>query len=104
LVIVKRLSSDIMAISYLRRASVISRSKTKAQVKDWITPSQVEIIKIKPPAERLEWLARRAQELKEAMGSRDLCHENNRVRRLDGRSYQAHQVTRSNARSLKRSA
>ncbi|HZA95653.1 MAG TPA: hypothetical protein VE421_05910 [Burkholderiaceae bacterium] len=46
---------------------------------------------IKPTAERLEWLTWRALELKQAMGSRYLCHEKNRVRRLDGRSYQAHQ-------------
>ena len=105
MVIVKPLSSDIMTIRYLRRTDVISKSKTRAQVDDWITPPQVEIIKVKPPAERLEWLARRAQEIKEAMGSRYLCHENNRVRRLDGRSYQTHQVTcLNNVRSLKRSA
>jgi hypothetical protein len=72
---------------------VISKSKTAAQVKDWVTPSHVEIIRVKPTAERLEWLARRAAELKQAMGSRYLCHEMNRVRRLDGRSYQAHQPT-----------
>jgi hypothetical protein len=70
---------------------VISNSKTAAQVEDWVTPSHVEIIRVKPTAERLEWLARRAEELKQAMGSRYLCHEKNRVRRLDGRSYQAQQ-------------
>ena len=83
---------------------MISKSKTRTQVKDWITPSQVEIIKVQPPAERLEWLARRAKELKEAMGSRYLCHENNRVRRLDDRPHQALQVMRSNVLSLKRSS
>ena len=70
---------------------MISKSKTAAQVKDWVTPSHVEIIRVKPTAERLEWLARRAAELNQAMGSRYLCHEMNRVRRLDGRSYEAHQ-------------
>ena len=83
---------------------MISKSRTAAQVSDWITPSHVEIIRVKPPAERLEWLARRAKELKEAMGSRYLCHENNRVRRLDGRSYQALQGSSSNVRFLKRPA
>jgi len=71
----------------------MSKSATGPQVSDWITPSHVEIIRVQPPTERLEWLARRAKELKEAMGSRYLCHEKNRVRRLDGRSYQAHQAT-----------
>ena len=47
---------------------MISKSKTGAQVKDWITPSHVEIIRVKPPAERLEWLARRAEELKAGDG------------------------------------
>lgn len=75
----------------LWRSSVISKSKTATQVEDWVTPSHVEIIRVKPTAERLEWLARRAEALKQAMGSRYLCHEKNRVRRLDGRSYQAHQ-------------
>ena len=83
---------------------MISKSSTGTRVEDWITPSHVEIIRVKPPAERLEWLARRAEELKAAMGSRYLCHEKNRVRRLDGRSYQAHQGMSSNVRPLKRSA
>ena len=72
---------------------MISKSRTGAQVEDWITPSHVEIIRVKPPVERLEWLARRAEELKAAMGSRYLCHEKNRVgvwtvahiRRIKGR-------------------
>ena len=72
---------------------MISKSKTAAQVKDWVTPSHVVIIRVEPTAERLEWLARRAAELKQAMGPRYLCHEINRVRRLDGRSYQAHRST-----------
>ena len=64
-----------------------------SEVQDWITPSQVEIVKVAAPTERLERLAQRAKELKEAMGSRYLCHENNRVRRLDGRSYRPHDAT-----------
>jgi hypothetical protein len=83
---------------------VISKSRMGAQINDWITPSHVEIIRVKPPAERLQWLARRAEELKEAMGSRYLCHEKNRVRRLDGGSYQARQGSSSNVRPLKRPA
>jgi hypothetical protein len=82
----------------------MSKSATGPHVEDWITPSHVEIIRVKPPTERLEWLARRAKELKEAMGSRYLCHEKNRVRRLDGQSYQTHQATSSNVRTLKRPA
>ena len=70
---------------------MISKPKTGAQVQDRVTPSHVQIIRVKPTTERLEWLARRAEELKQAMGSRYLCHENNRVRRLDGRVYEANQ-------------
>ena len=82
----------------------MSKAATRPQVSDWITPSHVEILRVKPPTERLEWLARRTKELKEEMGSRYLCHEKNRVRRLDGRSYQSHQATSSNVRPLKRPA
>ena len=83
---------------------MIFKANTKAQLEDWITPSQVEIVKVTPPAERLEWLAQRAKELKEAMGTRYLCHEKNRVRRLDGRSYRPREVTCSNVRPMKRAA
>jgi hypothetical protein len=75
-----------------------------ADFEDWLTPPQVEILKVTPPAERLEWLARRAEELKETMGTRYLCHETNRVRRLDGRSYHSDDMTRSNVTSIHQAA
>ena len=90
-------------LRYQGSMTVIFNANTRAQLEDWITPCQIEIVKVDPPLERLEWLARRAQELKEAMGSRYLCHEKNRVRRLDGRSYPAHEVPHSNIKSLQRS-
>jgi hypothetical protein len=93
-----------MTIRYQGRITVIFKPNTSAEVQDWITPSQVEIVKVTPPAERLEWLAQRAKELKEAMGPRYLCHEKNQVRRLDGRSYRQLEVTRSNVRPIQRAA
>ena len=83
---------------------MIFKSKSGEEVEDWITPPQVEIVKVPPTAERLEWLAKRAKELKEAMGPRYLCHEKNRVRRLDGRSYRPHEVTRSITRLVQQAA
>ena len=82
---------------------MIFKPPTTAVLQERITPSQVNIVKVTPPAERLEWLAQRAKELKEAMGPRYLCHEKNRVRRLDGRSYRPHEATRSNVRPMQRS-
>lgn len=83
---------------------MIFKPNTSAEVQDWITPPQVEIVKVTAPAERLEWLAQRAKELKEAMGLRYLCHEKNRVRRLDGRSYRPHKVNCSNVMPIQRAA
>ncbi|MDP9129721.1 MAG: hypothetical protein M3N35_04990 [Candidatus Binatota bacterium] len=83
---------------------MLFKQTESAELEDWITPTQVEIVKVAAPAERLEWLAKRAKELKEAMGPRYLCHEKNRVRRLDGRSYRPHEVTRSNVMHMQRAA
>ncbi len=62
---------------------MLFKQTESAELQDWITPPQVEIVKVSAPAERLDSLAQRAKELKEAMGPRYLCHEKNRVRRLD---------------------
>jgi hypothetical protein len=83
---------------------MIFKQTEKTELQDWITPPQVEIVKVALPAERLEWLAQRAKELKESMGSRYLCHENNRVRRLDGRSYRPHEVASANVMHMQRAA
>ncbi len=83
---------------------MILKPSRHGDIEDWITPPQVEILKVTPPAERLEWFAMRAKELKETMGSRYLCHEKNRVRRLDGRSYRSHDMTRSNVMSIHKAA
>ena len=58
-----------------------------AEIQDWITPRQVEVVKVETHAEQFERIQQRAKELREAMGPRYLCHEKNRVRRLDGRTY-----------------
>jgi hypothetical protein len=86
------------------RMKMIFKQTEKAELQDWITPPQVEIVKVALPAERLEWLAQRAKELKESMGSRYLCHEKNRVRRLDGRSYRPHEVASANVMHMQRAA
>ena len=74
-----------------------------AEIQDWITPRQVEVVKVETRAEQFERIQQRAKELKEAMGPRYLCHEKNRVRRLDGRTYRP-RGTSTNVRAIKRAA
>ena len=83
---------------------MLFKQTESAELQDWITPPQVEIVKVSAPAERLESLAQRAKELKEAMGPRYLCHEKNQVRRLDGRNYRPSDAGGVTLRSLKRAA
>ena len=83
---------------------MIFKTSRPGDIEDWITPPQVKILKVTPQAERLEWFAMRAKELKETLGSRYLCHEKNRVRRLDGRSYRSHDMARSNVTSIHKAA
>ena len=75
-----------------------------AAIQDWITPRQVEVVKVETRAEELERIQQRAKELKEAMGPRYLCHEKNRVRRLDGRTYRPRVAMNANVRAIKRAA
>lgn len=75
-----------------------------AEIQDWITPRQVEVVKVETPAEQLERIQQRAKELREAMGPRYLCHEKNRVRRLDGRTYRPRGAINANVRAIKRAA
>ena len=75
-----------------------------AAIQDWITPRQVEVVKVETRAEQLERIQQRAKELKEAMGPRYLCHEKNRVRRLDGRTYRPRVAMNANVRAIKRAA
>jgi hypothetical protein len=82
---------------------MLFKPRMSAAIEDWITPAQVEVVKVAPPADRLERIEQRAKELREAMGPRYLCHEKNRVRRLDGRSYRP-RGTSSNVRAMKRAA
>ena len=82
---------------------MIFKPDASAEVQDWLTPLQVEIVKVTPPTEQLEWFTQRAKELREAMGPRYLCHEKNRVRRLDGTSYRAREAV-NNVRSINRAA
>jgi hypothetical protein len=71
-----------------------------AEIQDWITPRQVEVVKVEILAEQFERIQQRAKELREAMGPRYLCHEKDRVQRLDGRTYRP----RTNVRAIKRAA
>ena len=73
-----------------------------AEVQDWITPPQVKVVRITTQAEQLERIQQRARELREQMGPRYLCNEQNRVRRLDGRSYAPHEAIGANVRAIKR--
>jgi hypothetical protein len=75
-----------------------------AEIQDWITPRQVEVVKVETPAEQLERIQQRAKELREALGLRYLCHEKNRVRRLDGRTYRPRGAINTNVRAIKRAA
>ncbi len=75
-----------------------------AEIQDWITPRQVEVVKVDTRAEQLERIQQRAKELREAMGPRYLCHEKNRVRRLDGRTYRPRGAISTNVRAIKRAA
>ena len=75
-----------------------------AEIQDWITPRQVEVVKVETLAEQFERIQQRAKELREAMGPRYLCHEKNRVRRLDGRTYRPRGAMSTNVRAIKRAA
>ncbi|MBC8118693.1 MAG: hypothetical protein H7X75_03820 [Burkholderiaceae bacterium] len=73
-------------------------------IEDWITPQQMDYVKVETPAEQLERIRQRAMELREAMGPRYLCHEKNRVRRLDGRSFSPLKAPARKLRALKQAA
>ena len=78
------------------------KSGIGAELHDAITPPAIQLVKVETPAEKLEWLAKRAKEAKEKMGSSYLCHEKNRVRRLDEQSPQATKTGRLIAPRLRR--
>ena len=80
------------------------KPRMSAEIQDWITPRQVEVVKVATRSEQLERIQQRAKELKEAMGPRYLCHEKNRVRRLDGRTYRPRGAMNANVRAIKRAA
>jgi len=83
---------------------VIFKPSMSAEVFDWLTPPQVQVVKFAASAEQLERIQQRAKELREAMGPRYLCHEKNRVRRLDERVYRPRSAAASNVRAMKRAA
>ena len=83
---------------------MIFKPNMSAEIQDWITPQQVEVVKVETHAERLDRIQQRAKELREAMGPRYLCHEKNRVRRLDGRTYRSRDALSANVRAMKRAA
>ena len=69
------------------------------------TPPQIDVIKVATSAEQLERIRERAKKLREAMGTRYVFHEQNRVRRIErtqNRRFKAESeeaVTQSTARS-----
>ena len=75
----------------------------RSEVRDWITPEQVEVVKMTPPAEQFERIMQKVALLREQMGPSYLCSEKNRVQRLDGKSY-APRPTATNVRAHKRKA
>ena len=83
---------------------MLFKPSMSAEIYDWITPPQVEVVKVATHSEQLARIQQRAKELQEAMGPRYLCHEKNRVRRLDGRSYRPRGNGSSNVRAMKRAA
>lgn len=83
---------------------MLFKPSMSAEIHDWITPLQVEVVKVATHSEQLARIQQRAKELQEAMGPRYLCHEKNRVRRLDGKSYRPRTVASSNVRAMKRAA
>jgi hypothetical protein len=87
-----------------RRVTMFFKQASRFEVQDWITPPHVEVVKVDAPSERQQQLTERVNELKKAMGPRYLCHEKNRVRRLDGRSYRPRDVSRSRVRAVEYAA
>ena len=83
---------------------MIFKPSISAEILDWLTPPQVQVVKFATPAEQLERIQQRAKELREAMGPRYLCHEKNRVRRLDERTYRSRGTASGNVRAMKRAA
>ncbi|MDP9128832.1 MAG: hypothetical protein M3N35_00435 [Candidatus Binatota bacterium] len=83
---------------------MLFKPSMSAEVQDWITPPQVEVVRVATHVEQLARIQQRANELREEMGPRYLCHEKNRVRRLDGRSYRPRTAVNTNVRAMKRAA
>ena len=83
---------------------MIFKPSMAAEILDWVTPSHVEVVAVSTHSEQLDRIQQRAKELREAMGPRYLCHEKNRVRRLDGRSYRPRVDVSANVRTIKRAA
>ena len=83
---------------------MIFKPSMSAEILDWLTPPQVQVVKFVASADQLERIQQRAKELKEAMGPRYLCHAMNRVRRLDGRTYRPRGAMSTNVRAIKRAA
>jgi hypothetical protein len=80
------------------------KPSASAEVQDWITPPHVQVVKITPQEEQLERIKQRVKEIREAMGPRYLCHEKNRVLRLDKRPIKPRDAGGTNVRSIKRAA
>ena len=53
---------------------MLFKPRMSATIEDWITPAQVEVVKVAAPTEQLERIQQRAKELRDAMGPRYLCH------------------------------
>ena len=52
---------------------MLFKPSMSAEIHDWITPLQVEVVKVATHSEQLARIQQRAKELQEAMGPRYLC-------------------------------
>ena len=58
--------------------------RARIAIEDWLTQEPVAIVKLPSATEEIQ---RKADELKLELGPRYLCHEKNRVKRLDGKTF-----------------
>ena len=74
----------------------------RLELHDDITPATIEQLHIESDRERIHRIACRANELVHAMGSKYICHPDNRVKRKDGRDYCRDGPTVNNVVTLKK--
>jgi hypothetical protein len=84
------------------KEEVMFKPSASAVVQDWITPPHVEVISVATQAGQFERIMQRAKELREQMGPRYLCHQQNRVSRRDGRVFNPLEAANNNVRRIQR--